>query len=213
MDDEEALRTGLSTYLQLEGYTVSTAESAEEALNMNLSTIDLILLDIMMKGMSGIEMAHILKRNTATSLIPVIFLTARGDEEDMVDGLNIGADDYISKPYSARNVVARIEAVLRRIRSTHKTDGVVCNRMSLTCHVDGKEIKLTRKEFEILALLIENHDKVFSREELLTRVWPDNVVVVDRSIDVHIARIRSKISPYGKRIVSRSGYGYTWQDS
>lgn len=212
VDDEEALCNGLGTYLRLEGYQVSTASSAEEALTLNLDSVDLILLDIMMEGMSGIDMARVLKSNPETSSIPIIFLTAKGDDDDMVRGLNIGADDYIAKPYSARNVVARIEAVLRRTRQKCCRSNVECDRNSISCTVDGQKIKMTRKEFEILALLLDNPGKVFSRDEILSKVWPDNIVVTDRSVDVHIARIRTKISPYGKNIVSRSGYGYAWLD-
>lgn len=211
VDDEEALREALGTYLELEGYAVGAAESAESALKLDIAEYDLLLLDIMMDGMSGTELAAQLKENPATATIPIIFLTAKDTDDDMVAGLKLGADDYIPKPYSIKNVMARIEAVLRRC-SAPKASGVCCDRDTLECTVDGTQLRLPRKEFEILALLLENPGKIFTREELLKRVWPDKVVVVDRSIDVHIARIRGKISPYGKHIISRSGYGYGWQD-
>ncbi len=213
VDDEEALREGLGVYLELEGYEVAKASSAEEALTLDLPSYDLMLLDIMMDGMSGCELAELLKNNPKTASTPIIFLTAKDADDDVVEGLRLGADDYISKPYSTKVVLARVDAVLRR---SHPSDrkmsrGVVCDRASLTCTVDGVPVKLTRKEFEILALMLDNPSRVFSRDELLERIWPDKVVVIDRSVDVHITRLRSKIAPYGKHIVTRSGYGYGWQ--
>lgn len=214
VDDEEVLREGLGVYLELEGYTVATASSAEEAMSLNLAEYDLMLLDIMMGGMDGCQFASLLKRNPATASLPIIFLTAKDSDEDVVNGLRLGADDYVAKPYSMKILLARIETVLRRMHLPVETpvEGVVCDRNSLICTVDGSQIKLTRKEFEILSLMLDNPDRVFSREELIERIWPDKVVVIDRSVDVHITRLRSKIAPYGKHIVTRSGYGYGWQD-
>lgn len=213
VDDEETLREALSTYLRLEGYGVDMACSAEDAVRQGIAGHDLLLLDIMMDGISGVELAEKLKADPQTAGIPIIFITAKDSDEDMVAGLRLGADDYIAKPYSIKNVVARIEAVLRRTaRQKQPEANVVCDRNTLTCNVDGKNVKMPRKEFEILALLLENPGRIFSREEVMSRVWPDNVVVVDRSVDVHITRIRNKIAPYGKKIISRSGYGYGWQD-
>lgn len=212
MDDEPSLRDGLQTYLELEGYSVDTAESAEQALDMKPEAYDLILLDIMLGGISGIEMARRLKARPDTAAVPVIFLTARDSDDDMVAGLELGADDYIAKPYSARNVVARIAAVLRRSGAGKARHGVSCDRASLTCRVDGRELRLPRREFELLALLLENPGRIFTRDELLDRVWPENVIIADRSVDVHITRLRGKIAPYSKHIVTRSGYGYGWQD-
>ncbi len=211
VDDEEALRSGLQTYLELEGYKADAVGSAEEALSIDLKKYDLLLLDIMMDGMSGTEMAEVLKKDSATADIPIIFLTAKDSNEDMVSGLNLGADDYIAKPYSIKNVLARIAAVLRRSGS-RKPKGIVCDRKSLVCMVDGSPVKLPKKEFELLALFIENPGRIFTREELLERIWPEHSVVVDRTVDVHITRLRGKIAPYGKNIATRSGYGYGWQD-
>lgn len=211
VDDEESLRSGLQTYLELEGYEADTAPSAEDALGLDLKSYHLILLDIMMDGMSGTEMAEMLKKNPATAPIPIIFLTAKDTDDDMISGLNLGADDYIVKPYSIRNVLARMAAVLRRTAPDRKS-GIICDRQSLTCTVDGNPVKLPRKEFELLALFLENRGRIFTRDELLDRVWPESTVIADRSIDVHITRLRGKISPYGKNIVTRSGYGYGWQD-
>lgn len=212
VDDEETLREGLKTYLEFEGYSVTAFASGEEVLQSDLSDVDLILLDIMMGGMSGTELARILAQDVKTSDIPIIFLTAKDSEEDMVTGLNLGADDYIVKPYSIRNVIARIEAVLRRSSKRKHSSGISCDRNSLVCMVDGNALKLPRKEFEILALLLENKGRIFTREELLQRIWPEKTIVTDRSVDVHITRLRGKISPYGKNIISRSGYGYGWNE-
>lgn len=215
VDDEAPLRAGLQTYLELEGYEADTAASAEEALTLDLRSYDLILLDIMMGDMSGIEMAAKLKADKATADLPIIFLTARDSDDDMVSGLNLGADDYIAKPYSIKNVLARIGAVLRRSdrrKGGAVGGGVVCDRSSLRCTVDGVALHLPRKEFELLALLTEHPGRIFTREELLARIWPGGTVVVDRSVDVHITRLRGKIGRYSNHIVTRSGYGYGWDD-
>lgn len=215
IDDEEGIREGLREYLELEGYTVGAAASAEQALKMDPSSYDLLLLDIMMDGMGGLEMLRRLRADTSTARLAVILLTALDAEADMVAGLRLGADDYIAKPFSMRNVLARIEAVLRRSSpapAKPEPTGVACDRATLTVRVDGREVRMPRKEFEILALLLDHPGRIFSREELMARIWPENVVVVERSVDVHIARIRAKIAPYGKHIISRSGYGYGWQD-
>ena len=215
IDDEEGIREGLREYLELEGYTVGAAASAEQALKMDPSSYDLLLLDIMMDGMGGLEMLRRLRADTSTARLAVILLTALDAEADMVAGLRLGADDYIAKPFSMRNVLARIEAVLRRSSPTPakpEPAGVACDRATLTVRVDGREVRMPRKEFEILALLLDHPGRIFSREELMARIWPENVVVVEGSVDVHIARIRAKIAPYGKHIISRSGYGYGWQD-
>lgn len=212
IDDEEALREGLKVYLELEGYDVCACHDAESAMAMDLSDFDLILLDIMMDGMNGIDFAKIIRSRQETADVPIIFLTAKDSEDDMITGLDIGADDYIAKPYSLRNVKARIDAVLRRTGIKGSCNGVKCDRDTLVCTVDNKEVRLPRKEFEILALMLENKGRIFSREELLDRIWPEKTIVTDRSVDVHVTRLRSKISPYGRNIVSRSGYGYGWQD-
>ena len=213
VDDEETLREGLRTYLEQEGYKVDAAVSAAQALEYGLAGYDLILLDIMMDGMSGTDLAAGMKEDPATADIPIIFLTAKDRDDDMVAGLRLGADDYIVKPFSIKNVMARIETVLRRTSGGRKKAvGVVCDRRTLVCTVDGGTVKLTKKEFEICALFLENPGRIFSREEMMQRVWPEDVVVFDRSVDVHITRLRKKIAPYGRNIVSRSGYGYGWQD-
>lgn len=216
IDDEESIREGLREYLEFEGYDADSASSAEDALSMGIDKYGLLLLDVMMEGMDGFELAGKLKQSPSTASIPIIFLTAKDTDDDMVAGLRLGADDYIAKPFSMKNVIARIEAVTRRVfpESTPASSikGVACDRSALSCRVDGVEVKLPRKEFEILALLLDNPGRIFTREELMKRIWPENVVVVDRAVDVHVTRIRSKIAPYGKNLVSRSGYGYGWQE-
>ena len=213
VDDEDGIGEGLCEDLSLEGYDVEGASSAEDALSKGIDRFGLLLLDVMMDGMDGFELARRLRRSADTASIPIIFLTAKDTDDDMVAGLRLGADDYIPKPFSMKNVIARIEAVMRRVRPESAVSrGVECDRVTLSCRVDGNEVRLPRKEFEILATLLDNPGRIFTREELMRRIWPENVVVVDRSVDVHITRIRSKIAPYGKCIVSRSGYGYGWQD-
>lgn len=217
VDDEETLCEALRFNLEAEGYAVDTAYSAEEVLAMDVSGYDLILLDIMMGDISGTQLARILKANPATAHIPIIFCTAKDTEDDMVDGLELGADDYIMKPYSLRNVLARVRTVLRRTAShaenNKQEDRIIYEGLTIipsqkSCFVDGEEVKLPRKEFEILLKLVGQVGRVFSREELLKGIWPDEVVVLDRVVDVNIARIRQKIGRYGSLIKSRSGYGY-----
>ncbi|RXE73488.1 response regulator transcription factor [Muribaculaceae bacterium Isolate-013 (NCI)] len=218
VDDEEALCDGLGFNLEAEGYQVDMAYSAEEALALNLAAYDLILLDIMMGEISGTQLARIMKSNPATASVPIIFCTAKDTEEDMISGLDLGADDYIMKPYSLNAVLARIRTVLRRTAASvalAKTDsdlvsykGLVLSAKNRTCTVDGTEVKMPKKEFEILLKLISNRGQVFTRADLLNEIWPDEVVVLDRVVDVNITRIRQKIGSYGKNIVTRSGYGY-----
>ncbi|MBQ7899023.1 MAG: response regulator transcription factor [Bacteroidales bacterium] len=220
VDDEETLCEVLKLNLENEGYDVDTAMSAEEALRMDLKQYSLILLDIMMGEISGIRFARMLKSDVATADIPIIFCTARDSEDDMVKGLNLGADDYITKPYTVRNVIARVKSVLRRT-SGHKTvdksnilavDGLVLDLDLKTCTVDSIEVKLTKKEFELLAFLIANKGKICSRDQILANVWSEEVIVLDRTIDVNITRIRQKIGCYGTYIITRPGFGYGFKN-
>lgn len=224
VDDEETLCEVLKINLENEGYDVDTALSAEEALLLDIKKYSLILLDVMMGEISGIKMAKMLKANVRTADIPIIFCTARDTEDDMVMGLNIGADDYITKPYTIRNVIARVKSVLRRTSGNKsnitinekpnvlKVEGLLLDLEFKRCTVDGEEIKLTRKEFELLAYLILHRGKICSREQILSRIWSDEVVVLDRTIDVNITRLRSKIGKYGSFIVTRFGFGYGFRD-
>ena len=225
VDDEETLCEVLQLNLENEGYDVDIAFSAEQALTYDLKSYSLILLDIMMGEISGMKMAKMLKADVTTADIPIIFCTARDSEDDMIMGLNIGADDYIMKPYTVRNVIARVKSVLRRT-SGHKSsnstaaekpnvlqvEGLVLDLEFKRCTVDGVEVKLAKKEFELLAYLIAHRGKILSREQILGRVWSDEVVVLDRTIDVNITRVRSKIGTYGSYIVTRSGFGYGFRD-
>lgn len=218
VDDEETLCDTLGFNLESEGYVVDTAYSAEEALTHNLADYDLILLDIMMGEISGLQLARIVRANQATASVPIIFCTAKDAEEDMIHGLDLGADDYITKPYSLNAMLARIRTVLRRTSAPGHQSAAVCDEVAYkglvlslrnrTCVVDGKSVKMPRKEFEILWKLLSNRGRVYSREELLSEIWPDEVVVLDRVVDVNVTRIRQKIGEYGKNIVTRFGYGY-----
>lgn len=220
VDDEEDLCEILKFNLENEGYLVDTANSAEEALKLKLTDYSLLLLDVMMGEISGFRMASIIKKEKATSQIPIIFITAKDTENDTVTGFNLGADDYISKPFSLREVIARVKAVLRR---TNQEGGQPCGPTTITYRtlvmdigkkrvsINEAEVPLTKKEFEILRLFLENQGRVFSREEILNRVWSDEVYVLDRTIDVNITRLRKKIGEYGKCIVTRLGYGYCFE--
>lgn len=225
VDDEETLCDTLALNLEAEGYSVDTAYSAEEALTLNLADYDLVLLDIMMGDISGIQLARIMKTNPATADIPIIFCTAKDTEDDMVEGLDLGADDYIMKPYTLRGVIARVRAVLRRVSSgggsrhdsaagedTISYKGLTLLPHKKCCLIDGREVKMPKKEFEILRKLLTHRGQIFSRSELLHDIWPDEVVVLDRVVDVNITRIRQKIGAYGKNIVTRSGYGYGFME-
>ncbi len=222
VDDEETLCEVLKINLQNEGYEVDIAISAEQALTYDVKRYDLILLDIMMGEISGMQMAKILKAEPATASIPIIFCTARDTEDDMIRGLDLGADDYIMKPYTVRNVIARVKSVLRRTARQHddieaetgsilKIDGLQLDMNLKQCIVDGKLVNLTKTEFELLAFLMSNPGKIYSRDEIVNRVWAD-VIVLDRTIDVNITRLRSKIGQYGKFIITRLGFGYGFQN-
>lgn len=218
VDDEEDLCEILKFNIELEGYIVDTAYSAEEALTLDLSQYDLLMLDVMMGEMSGYDMARRVRSNPRYEKIPIVFLTAKDTENDMLHGFNVGADDYISKPYSIREVIVRIKALLRRTASQQQAPKSIIGYKTLTMDtvkkktvINNEEIQLTKKEFEILKLLLSNLGQVFSREEMLSRIWTDEVYVLDRTIDVNITRLRKKIGPYGKNIITRLGYGYCFE--
>ena len=217
VDDEQDLCEILKFNLETEGYEVETANSAEEALEMDIASFDLLLLDVMMGGMSGFQLAKQLKDNSMTANVPIIFLTARDTENDTVTGFNIGADDYISKPFSIREVMVRVRAVLRRTaeQASDADESKIINYQGLqlnldkkTVSIDGEDIPFTKTEFELLRLFLEERGKVFSRQELIDRVWPKDVMVLDRTVDVNITRMRKKIGKFAKCIVTRLGFGY-----
>ena len=203
VDDEEDLCEILKFNLETEGYLVDTANSAEEALKLDLTQYNVLLLDVMMGEISGFRMASMMKKNK-------IFITAKDTENDTLTGFNLGADDYISKPFSLREVLARVKAVIRRTASVQNksNDQLIFKEMVVDSNkkkvvIRGEEISLTKKEFEILLLLLQNQGRVFSREDILAKVWHDEVYVLDRTIDVNITRLRKKIGEYGKYIVTR----------
>ena len=226
VDDEEDICMILSYSLQKAGYKTLIAHSAEEALeNYELSIknheIDLILLDIMMGEISGLEMAEKLK--SEKHIPPIIFLTALSDEDTVLQGFKLGADDYISKPFRIAEVLARVVAVLRRSailktavqsssevqnRSTIVFEGIVVNKADMSLKVDGEAVVMTRKEIELLCYLLTHRGQILSREHLLKNVWDSNGFVMERTVDVHITHLRRKLGQYGKRIVTKSGYGY-----
>lgn len=216
VDDEQDLCEILKFNLETEGYSVDTANSAEEALETDVASYDILLLDVMMGGMSGFQMAKKLKENPVTSHIPIIFLTARDTENDTVTGFNLGADDYISKPFSIREVMVRVRAVLRRTSeakgaaepSVINYQGLQLNLDKKTVSIDGENVPFTKTEFELLRLLLEEKGRVFSRQELIDRIWPKDVLVLDRTVDVNITRMRKKIGKFAKCIVTRLGFGY-----
>lgn len=218
VDDEESLCEILKFNLEVAGYEVDTAGSAEEALEMDIGSYGLILLDVMMGEMSGFRMAQAIRAKKETASVPIIFCTAKDTEDDTVTGLNLGADDYICKPFSTREVVARVQSVLRRTASASAGTesigfgGLEADLRRKRCTVDGQQVSLTKKEFEILVLLLRNRGVVFSRDEILSKVWSDEVIVLDRTIDVNMTRLRRKIGPYGKHIVTRLGYGYGFEE-
>lgn len=224
VDDEQDICEILQYNLENEGYEVDVANSAEEALQLPLVDYALILLDVMMGEMSGFQMARWLKDVPDTAAIPIIFITALDDEDNMVKGLNIGGDDYIAKPLSMKEVKARVKAVLRRSASTNKPnesskeqadtilyDGITLCLDSKTATLDGNDLPLTRLEFELLSLLLQNPNRVFPREELLKRCWPQDAYVLDRTVDVNITRLRKKLGSYGNQIKTRIGYGYIFE--
>ena len=216
VDDEQDLLEILKFNLETEGYEVATASSAEEALQMDIASFSLLLLDVMMGGMSGFAMARKLKEKPTTANVPIIFLTARDTENDTVTGFNLGADDYISKPFSLREVMVRVRAVLRRTATSADEgepqvlsyQGIIMNLDKKTVSIEGEDGPFTKTEFELLNLLLSERGRVFSRQELIERIWPKDVLVLDRTVDVNITRLRKKIGPFAKCIVTRLGFGY-----
>lgn len=216
VDDEEDLCEILQFNLEGEGYDVDIANSAEEALEKELTSYQLLILDVMMGGLSGFKLADILRKNEKTATLPIIFITAKDTENDMLTGFNIGADDYIPKPFSIREVTVRVKAVLRRtqkLNPTEKEESIQYDDLKIDVarkkiFIDKKPVILTKKEFEMLVLLVSHPGRIYSREEILTIVWTDEVFVLERTIDVNITRLRKKLGDYGKNIVTRLGYGY-----
>ena len=216
VDDEEDILEILSFNLAGENYEVDTCTSAEDALRKNLADYDLFLLDVMMGPVSGFRLAEKIRKEL-TLTTPIIFLTARDTENDRITGFNLGADDYLAKPFSVKELTARVRAVLRRssprLMKTATTAGnFTIDTANKMIYKDSKALELTRKEYEILALFIGNAGRIFPRQELLSKVWGDDVIVTDRTVDVTVARIRKKLGDMGNRIKNKSGYGYYFGD-
>lgn len=242
VDDEQDLCEILQFNLINQGFEVETVNSAEEALErlvcldkQNSLTAepealpDLILLDVMMEGMSGFQMAQRLKQLPTLAHIPIIFCTAKDSENDTLTGFNLGADDYITKPFRISEVIARVRAVLKRCESQNagqepteesvQNDRNMLEVDSLAIDLDDhrvfvreQEIGLTHKEYDVLLLLADHPNRTYSRQEILDKVWPNDVCVLDRTVDVTIARLRKKLGEeYGRCIVARSGYGYMFK--
>jgi two-component system phosphate regulon response regulator PhoB len=241
VDDEEDICMILSYSLQKAGYDTLIAHSAEEALELlqspmaqTPSPISLILLDIMMGEMSGLEMAEKLRSDIGRSqsellgigIPPIIFLTALSDEDTILQGFKLGADDYISKPFRIAEVLARVAAVLRRTEARRRQgdeairqegensivfEGIVVNKADMSLKVDGETVVMTRKEIELLCYLLTHSGQILSREHLINNVWDNNGLVLERTVDVHITHLRRKLGPYGKHIVTKSGYGYLFR--
>ena len=215
VEDDAQITASLSAFLQSEGFSVETATGETQARQLVEQTAPgLLLVDVQLAEGSGFGVCAYARSRG----LPVIFLTASGDESSVVLGLDMGADDYIAKPFSIREVLARVRSVLRRTAQPAAEEKAVAFeglRMDLTrkvCTIDGEPLALTKKEFEILALLLSSRGKIFSREEILRQVWSDEVIVLDRTIDVNITRLRRKIGPYGEHIVTRLGYGYGFEE-
>lgn len=220
VDDEEDLCEILQFNLESEGYEVETANSAEEALEKDLTSYQLLMLDVMMGDISGFKMADMVRKNEKTSHVPIIFITAKDTENDLMTGFNIGADDYLSKPFSIREVALRVKAILRRTQTKESVqkkeeegeiirfDDLSVDVLKKKVFVSKDSITLTKKEFDILLMLVSHPGRVYSREDILTKIWTDEVYVLDRTIDVNITRLRRKLGTYGKFIVTRLGYGY-----
>lgn len=217
VDDEADIREILQFNLENAGYSVDCAASAEEALEKFSPEYSLILLDVMMDGMSGFKMAEVIRKEK-DSQVPIIFLTARSAENDLLTGFSAGGDDYISKPFSIHEVLARVKAVIKRATAhsavaEHNPAPISAGHLKIDVtgkmvYADGIAVVLSKKEFEILCLLASHPGRVYSREEIIGELWKDAPYVLDRTVDVHIARIRNKLGEYKKYITNRSGYGY-----
>ena len=215
VDDERDLCDILLFNLHAEGFHAEAAYSAEEALELLQNPFDLLLLDIMMSGMSGFELAEKLKSDESTNNILIIFLTAKDAEDDTLQGFSLGADDYVTKPFSVREVMARVKAVLHRgVNTTSRQiafEGLVVDASNKTVTIDDEPIALTRTEYELLLLLLSNKGRTFSRQQLLEMVWPKDVIVTELTVDVNITRLRKKLNHYATCLISRTGFGYSFE--
>lgn len=217
-EDEEDICEILQFNLESEGYGVDIVHSAEEALKKKLAGYDLFLLDVMMGKMSGFGLAQKIRKELEIDT-PIIFLTARHNENDVLTGFNVGADDYIAKPFSIRELQARVKTILKRTRKIDESaekllltlGNIAIDIVTKRLLINDKKIDLTRKEFEILSLLAKNQGRIFSREEILARIWDNDVIVTDRTVDVNITRLRKKMKEYSSYIRNKPGYGYYFE--
>ncbi len=217
VDDEEDLCEILQYNLGNAGYMTEVVHSAEDALKLPLISYDLILLDVMMGPMSGFRLADKVRKEMAVN-VPIIFLTAKDTENDILTGFSLGADDYIAKPFSINELTARVKAVLKRARSDRakqasmiKFGDIELDTARKRLIVDNEKIELTKKEFEILKLLLENQTRVFSRDEILNSIWGKDIIVTERTVDVNITRLRTKLGKHGQNLKNKTGYGYYFE--
>ena len=214
VDDENDICEVIKLNLELNGYAVDTASTAEEALKKDLSQFSLLLLDVMMGEMSGYELTKKIREDNKFASLPIILCTAKDQESDIETGFLSGADDYIKKPFSMKELILRVQSLLRRCQNLQQQknilsyQGLIIDRNMKSCEVDGVNVPLTKKEFDILELFLSSPEIIFSREEILDKVWEEDVLVIDRTIDVNINRLRKKLGEYGKNIITKSGYGY-----
>lgn len=218
VEDEEDLNEILQFNLESEGYLVDTAFSAEEALKRDLTQYHLMILDVMMGKISGFSLAQRIRKEMRLE-VPIIFLTARDTENDLLTGFNLGADDYITKPFSVRELQARIKAIIKRIKATPSEVAtttlnigeIVIDFETKRLLIGDKKIELTRKEYEIISLLAKTPGRIFSREEILRRIWETDVIVTERTVDVNMTRLRRKMEEYGSYIRNKPGFGYYFE--
>lgn len=214
VDDENDICEVIKLNLELNGYAVDTASTAEEALKKDLSQFSLLLLDVMMGEMSGYELTKKIREDNKFASLPIILCTAKDQESDVETGFLSGADDYIKKPFSMKELILRVQSLLRRCQNSQQQknilsyQGLIIDRNMKSCELDGVNVPLTKKEFDILELFLSSPEIIFSREEILDKVWEEDVLVIDRTIDVNINRLRKKLGEYGKNIITKSGYGY-----
>ena len=214
VDDENDICEVIKLNLELNGYAVDTASTAEEALKKDLSQFSLLLLDVMMGEMSGYELTKKIREDNKFASLPIILCTAKDQESDVETGFLSGADDYIKKPFSMKELILRVQSLLRRCQNSQQQksilsyQGLIIDRNMKSCEVDGVNVPLTKKEFDILELFLSSPEIIFSREEILDKVWEEDVLVIDRTIDVNINRLRKKLGEYCKNIITKSGYGY-----
>lgn len=217
VDDEKDICDILQFNLENEGYTVDVAHSGEDALAIITDEHRLIILDVMMGGISGFKVAEKLRKKE--NFVPIIFLTAKNTENDMLTGFSLGGDDYIAKPFSVKEVLVRVKALLKRSTLAEATPvkplpsgwsykGLNIDFVGNRVTIDGDEVSLTKKEFEILSLLARTSPNLLSRQEILNSVWNEDEFVLNRTVDVHITRLRKKLGDYAGLIVNRSGFGY-----